>query len=164
MSRKKTERPNKSSEIPETPESATALEATELDDEAVERAVTADGDAKSVLPGPPIPPKVQARIKREQDSDVTSGRRGPASRKPRTKGGSQLIDSSEIREHMEVVGSDGEHVGTVDHCEGADIIKLTKNDPAANGKHHYIPMAWVNRVDQRVHLAHPGSEARLHWG
>ncbi|MCC7251435.1 DUF2171 domain-containing protein [Hyphomicrobium sp.] len=75
-----------------------------------------------------------------------------------------MIDSSKIREHMEVVGSDGEHVGTVDHCEGADIIKLTKNDPAANGEHHYIPMAWVNRIDQRVHLAHPASEARLHWG
>ena len=30
-----------------------------------------------------------------------------------------------IREHMEVLGSDGAHVGTVDHMESADEIKLT---------------------------------------
>ena len=81
MSRKKTERRNRPYETGETPESATALEATELDDEAVERAVTADGETESVLPGPPIPPNVQARIKREQDSEGTSDRRGPAPRK-----------------------------------------------------------------------------------
>jgi hypothetical protein len=27
-----------------------------------------------------------------------------------------------IRERMEVVGSDGEHVGTVDHLDGSDRI------------------------------------------
>jgi hypothetical protein len=43
----------------------------------------------------------------------------------------------DIREHMEVLGSDGQHVGTVDHLEGADKIKLTKHD-AGDGKHHYI--------------------------
>src|SRR5437899_1716667 len=32
-----------------------------------------------------------------------------------------------IKEHMEVLGSDGAHVGTVDHLEGADEIKLTKD-------------------------------------
>jgi hypothetical protein len=30
-----------------------------------------------------------------------------------------------IQEHMEVVGSDGKHVGTVDHTESADRIVLT---------------------------------------
>jgi hypothetical protein len=75
-----------------------------------------------------------------------------------------MIDPNDIREHMEVVGSDGEHVGTVDHCEGPNIIKLTKSDPAAGGQHHYIPLAWVDRIDQRVHLAHPGNDARARWG
>ena len=149
-----------------TPDSATGREKSDLDDEAVEKSVTADNGKKSVLPGPPIPPDVQAQLKAGQGSEGASGRRGPSSGRPRTHGGSEskMIDSSEIREHMEVVGSDGEHVGTVDRCEGTDIIKLTKNDPAAEGKHHYIPMAWVDRVDQRVHLAHPGGEARLRWG
>jgi hypothetical protein len=44
------------------------------------------------------------------------------------------VNTSEIREHMKIVGSDGAHVGTVDGIEGSRI-KLTKNDPAAQGKH-----------------------------
>jgi hypothetical protein len=159
-SRIKTERHTGARAPGGTPESVTDLERTELDDEAVSKAVTAENGTKSVLPGPPIPPEVQAKIKNEKEG---TGRRGPTSTEPK-KGASEMVDSSRIREHMEVVGSDGEHVGTVDRCEGADIIKLTKNDPAADGKHHYIPMAWVNHVDQQVHLAHPASEARLHWG
>ena len=43
-----------------------------------------------------------------------------------------MANASQIREHMEVVGSDGEHVGTVDKVEG-DRIKLTKDDPQAQG-------------------------------
>ncbi len=74
-----------------------------------------------------------------------------------------MIDSSKIKEHMEVVGSDGEHVGTVDHFEGADVIKLTKSDPASDGKHHYIPLGWVNRVDRHIHLQHPAAEVMRNW-
>ena len=48
---------------------------------------------------------------------------------------------NDIREHMEVLGSDGEHVGTVDHLEGEDRIKLTQSDAAAGGRHHFIPVA-----------------------
>ena len=36
-----------------------------------------------------------------------------------------------IKEHMEVIGSDGVHVGTVDHLEGRDLVQLTKDDPDA---------------------------------
>ncbi len=141
-----------------TPESATGLEKSEIDDEAVSQAVTAEDGAKSVLPGPPIPPKAQAAIREQQQ---TSGSTAAPGNKKETK---SMIDPNEIKEHMEVVGSDGEHVGTVDHCEGPNIIKLTKSDPAAGGEHHYIPLAWVDRIDQRVHLAHPGNEARARWG
>lgn len=74
-----------------------------------------------------------------------------------------MIDANTIKEHMEVVGSDGEHVGTVDHCEGDILIKLTKSDPAAKGEHHYIPMKWVNHVDERVHLSNSASDARMKW-
>ena len=38
-----------------------------------------------------------------------------------------------IKQHMEVLGSDGAHVGTVDHLEGGDVIKLAKDDPDAGG-------------------------------
>lgn len=74
-----------------------------------------------------------------------------------------MIDTSKIKEHMEVLGSDGQHVGTVDHLEGSAKIKLTKNDPAAGGKHHFIPVDWVDRVDQRVHLSKGSREAMQGW-
>jgi hypothetical protein len=50
----------------------------------------------------------------------------------------------EIAEHMEVVGSCGNHVGTVDKVEG-DRIKLTKND-SPDGQHHYLPVAAIQEV------------------
>ena len=40
----------------------------------------------------------------------------------------------QIQAHMEVVGSDGKHVGTVDHTESADRIVLTGDDLKAGGK------------------------------
>lgn len=146
----------------DTPESATDIEKERLDDEAVSEAVNVDNGTKSVLPGPPIPPAIQEEIKDEGEVGAQPGRNA-RTKKNKHKGASEMVDPSQIREHMEVVGSDGEHVGTVDRCEG-DNLKLTKNDPAAGGEHHYIPLAWVNSVDQRVHLAHPGNEARANWG
>ena len=72
---------------------------------------------------------------------------------------------SKIKEHMEVVGSDGQHVGTVDHMEGKDKdkIKLTKHDPAAQGHHHLIPVKWVANVDNKVHLSKTKNEACQEW-
>ena len=54
-----------------------------------------------------------------------------------------MIDVSKIAEHMEVVGSDGQHVGTVDHL----AIKLTKNDPAAYGQHHILSLNTVASIE-----------------
>lgn len=57
--------------------------------------------------------------------------------------------AGKIREHMEVVGADGVHVGTVDAVEG-DRIKLTKKDSGEGshrGHHHTIPMALVAEVE-----------------
>lgn len=64
---------------------------------------------------------------------------------------------------MEVLGSDGQRVGTVDHLEGKDKIKLTKNDEDADGLHHYIPLAWVDHVDTSVHLKKSSYEAKREW-
>jgi hypothetical protein len=69
----------------------------------------------------------------------------------------------DIREHMEVLGSDGKHVGTVDHLDGSDRIKLTKGDPQANGKHHFIPLDWVDHVDKHVHLNKSSRDAMTQW-
>lgn len=57
-----------------------------------------------------------------------------------------MIQSTEIHEHMEVVGSDGGHVGRVDHVVGEEI-ELTKMDLGSGFKHHMIPLSWVDHVD-----------------
>lgn len=75
-----------------------------------------------------------------------------------------MIDSSSIREHMHVHSSDGHHVGRVDHVKG-DQIELAKLDVATMGKHHYIPLSWVDHVDDdKVHLAITKDEAVERWG
>ena len=60
-----------------------------------------------------------------------------------------MSDASNIREHMEVIGADGVHVGTVDHVDG-DRIKLTKADSGEGsheGHHHYISLGLVAAVE-----------------
>jgi hypothetical protein len=56
-----------------------------------------------------------------------------------------MIQASQIREHMEVVGSDGGHVGKVDHVLG-DQIELSKLDLGSGFKHHLIPITWVETI------------------
>src|SRR5438876_12267099 len=68
-----------------------------------------------------------------------------------------------IKEKMEVLGKDGVHVGTVDHMEGADEVMLSIDDPDAGGEHHFIPLAWVDHVETKVHLRQSGAEAKARW-
>ena len=68
-----------------------------------------------------------------------------------------------IKEHMEVFGSDGKHVGIVDHLEGSNRIKLTKTDPKAGGKHHFIPVDLIDHIDQSVHLTAPSNDVMKRW-
>ena len=58
-----------------------------------------------------------------------------------------MVQASLIREHMDVMGSDGGHVGRVDHVLG-DEIELTKWDLSSGLKHHLIPLSWVEIVDE----------------
>jgi hypothetical protein len=69
----------------------------------------------------------------------------------------------QIREHMEVVGSDDQHVGTVDRVAGDRII-LTKSDPESGGVHHSLSCSDIDRVEgDRVILDLRGEEARHRW-
>ena len=68
-----------------------------------------------------------------------------------------------IKDHMEVIGCDGVHVGTVDHLEGRDLVKLTKDDADAGNEEHFIPLAWVDHVDEKIHLRQSGAEAKARW-
>jgi hypothetical protein len=56
-----------------------------------------------------------------------------------------------IKEHMEVIGADGVHVGTVDRVENGKI-KLTKADSGEGkhkGHHHFIDLGLVSQVEGR---------------
>jgi hypothetical protein len=75
---------------------------------------------------------------------------------------SESVDKArQIREHMPVVCSNNKQFGTVDHVEG-NYIKLTKNS-APDGQHHWIPVDWVTRVDNEVHVDRPGDQAMRQW-
>ena len=75
----------------------------------------------------------------------------------------QRTSLSQVKEHFEVLGSDGEHVGKVDKVRGDRII-LAKNDPSAGGHHHSIPSSWLQSVDgERVTISKTATEAKQAW-
>lgn len=74
--------------------------------------------------------------------------------------GTQDQMRDQITEHMPVMCSKGDQVATVDHLDTGNTIKLTKDD---NGNHHWIPLDWVERVDQHVHLDRPGDQVMRDW-
>ncbi len=69
---------------------------------------------------------------------------------------------SGIKEHMEVIGADGVHVGTVDKVEGGKI-KLTKKDSGEGshkGHHHFIDGGLIAEVEgNKVRLSANGNVA-----
>lgn len=73
-----------------------------------------------------------------------------------------MTDLSQIKQHMNVVGADGVHLGTVDRVEG-DRIKLIKADSGSHeGHHHYISGGLVAAVeDDQVRLSANGANAAL---
>ncbi len=66
------------------------------------------------------------------------------------------MSRSDIKEHMEIIGADGVHVGTVDAVEN-DRIKLIKADSGEGrhkGHHHYIDLGLVAEVEgEKVRLS-----------
>ena len=68
-----------------------------------------------------------------------------------------------IREHMDVVGSDDQHVGTVDRVAGDRII-LTKSDPESGGVHHSLSCSDIDRIEEnRIILECTAEEAKKRW-
>ncbi len=60
-----------------------------------------------------------------------------------------MTDISRIKEHMEVIGADGAHVGTVDRVESTRI-KLTKADSGQGqhkGHHHFVDGGLVASIE-----------------
>lgn len=102
------------------------------------------------------------------DSDYDEYRRENATRFEsefgsfRQKRGQQRESMGRVTEHMEVVGSDGQHVGTVDKIVGDRVI-LTKSDPNAGGHHHSIPCSWIESVDDKLTINKTAEQAMAAW-
>jgi hypothetical protein len=72
-----------------------------------------------------------------------------------------MINTNEIQPDMPVVCSLDGQFATVDHMEGANTIKLKKDE---TGQHHYIPVSWVISTDDgKVKVDRPGEEAMQDW-
>lgn len=73
-----------------------------------------------------------------------------------------MVNAADIRQHAEVIGADGVHVGTVDRVEG-NRIKLTKADSgegAHEGHHHFVPLSLVADIEgNKVRLSANGEVA-----
>ena len=69
---------------------------------------------------------------------------------------------TDIKEHMEIIGADGVHIGTVDKMEGSRI-KLTKKDSGEGshkGHHHFIDGSLIAEVEgNKVRLSANGNVA-----
>ena len=60
-----------------------------------------------------------------------------------------MTNRADISEHMEVIGADGVHLGTVDKVED-DRIKLIRPDSGTHGHeghHHYVSLGLVAEVE-----------------
>jgi hypothetical protein len=73
-----------------------------------------------------------------------------------------MTDISTITPHMEIIGADGVHIGTVDRVDG-DRIKLTKADSGSHGDHHhYVSIGLVADIEgNQVRLSATGASAVL---
>ena len=71
-----------------------------------------------------------------------------------------MINAQQIKPEMPVVCSEDGQFAVVDHLDGKDSIKLKKDK---SGKHHFIPLAWVTKVDNHVHIDRPGDQAMKEW-
>lgn len=76
-----------------------------------------------------------------------------------------MSNLSDVREHMEVIGADGVHVGVVDKVEGGRI-KLTlegSGEGHHHNHHHFIPGDLIAEIEgDKVRLSANGDVAVLH--
>ncbi|HEY9552473.1 DUF2171 domain-containing protein [Allosphingosinicella sp.] len=73
-----------------------------------------------------------------------------------------MSDLSKIIEHMEVVGADGVHLGTVDKVEGGRIKLIRADSGSHDDHHHYVSGGLVAAVEgNRVRLSANADAAAL---
>jgi hypothetical protein len=108
--------------------------------ELTEQAAAYSGGAVEELTAQRIADQeAQLDLLTKQRDELTRSR--PGARKP----------ESSVKQHMEVIGADGVHIGTVDRVENGRI-KLTKADSGEGrhkGHHHFIDLGLVADVEGR---------------
>nr|WP_298893790.1 DUF2171 domain-containing protein [uncultured Acinetobacter sp.] len=71
------------------------------------------------------------------------------------------LNIQDIKKHSDVISSCGTKVGTVDHLEGDNQLKLTRDE---NDQHHLIPTGWIGEVkDEKVVLIKNSEEVKQQW-
>ncbi len=71
-----------------------------------------------------------------------------------------MTKPNEIKPNTPVVCSENGQFAIVDHMQGTKSIKLKKDD---QGQHHFIPLSWVTKVDDQVHIDRSGDQAMREW-
>ena len=71
-----------------------------------------------------------------------------------------MINSNQIKQNFVVVGSMNEPFGAVDQMDGRESIRLKQDE---RGEIHFIPLSWVDKVDDKVHLNRSAEAARKEW-
>jgi len=71
------------------------------------------------------------------------------------------LNINDIKKHADVIASCGTKVGTVDHLEGENQLKLTRDE---SGQHHLIPTGWIGELkEDQVILNKNSEEVKDQW-
>ncbi|MFY7001834.1 DUF2171 domain-containing protein [Acinetobacter pittii] len=71
------------------------------------------------------------------------------------------LNINDIKKHADVIASCGTKVGTVDHLDGGNQLKLTRDE---SGQHHLIPTGWIGEVkEDQVILNKNSEEVKDQW-
>lgn len=70
-----------------------------------------------------------------------------------------MTNPAKIQKHMDVVSSQSEPLGVVDHVAGTDL-KLARD---VVGQHHYVPLAWIDYIDDKIHLKRSANDVERLW-
>ncbi len=71
------------------------------------------------------------------------------------------LNINDIKRHADVIASCGTKVGTVDHLDGENQLKLTRDE---SGQHHLIPTGWIGEVkEDQVILNKNSEEVKEQW-
>ena len=114
------------------------LKKLDTDVSAEDRSVYgSDPETERDIPGPQ-----QEVANKEKDS---AGKEGAKMTNRDIKSGLMVC----AKRDEQIEATSGKQVGTVDRLEGEHYIKLKSND-STDGKHHWIPLGWVEKADDKV--------------